>query len=645
MKRPASLLLLPLLGALAYLPGLSGGFVFDDYQNIIENPYLRLEQLDADGLLAAAQSSYAGPLSRPLAMLSFAFNHYLHGAVPFGYKVTNLAIHCLNAALVYWLALLLLRTPALVRRAPGVPAHGVALVAALAWLVHPLNLTTVLYVVQRMNGLAALFTFAGLVWYLHFRLRMQAGRGGFGPLVAGTLGWTALAVLCKENGVLLPVFALACELLLLRPFAAPAERRRVDGFFVAVVVAPAIIAAVYVIAHPGALTDPYAWRPFSLGERLLTEARVLWFYLGLMLAPTAPRMGLFHDDFPVSAALLAPATTAAALAGLAALLALAWWARRRQPLLALAILWYFVAHAIESTALGLELVHEHRNYVAMVGPLLALAGYGWAWLGQPGVRRALRIVVLGWLALLGTVTFARAYQWSDPVTLALAEAQYHPRSYRAQYELGRIYYGLYTRDGDPHQYALALEQFERSARLDRYSPLPFFALIRQAYLGGGEPRAQWFAEAGHRLQTWPVQTPVVSAFSNLVECQVGGSCAVPAGRMLDLFGAVLANPTLRADLRAQILTQLAAYYANHAGDLEAAVRVMQDAVAVEPDSVHHRLNLVRVLIGAERLGEAREALAAAAERASRTRAPLRRRVLRGAIADLERQIAAAPEAG
>src|SRR5690606_38727533 len=99
-----SLAALLVLEALVYWPGLRGGFVFDDYPNIVDNRLLHVDWNDGwREWLAAAFSSPASALQRPLASLTFAVNHALTGLDPYWMKLANLGIHLLNA----WLVLLL----------------------------------------------------------------------------------------------------------------------------------------------------------------------------------------------------------------------------------------------------------------------------------------------------------------------------------------------------------------------------------------------------------------------------------------------------------------------------------------------------------------------------------------------------------
>ena len=101
----AALLATLALVVLAYLPGLRGPFVFDDYPNILNNPAVAVTEFTPQALRAAALSNNSGPLGRPLAALSFGIDHYRAGGFyPLAFKLSNLAIHLLNVLLVYALA-------------------------------------------------------------------------------------------------------------------------------------------------------------------------------------------------------------------------------------------------------------------------------------------------------------------------------------------------------------------------------------------------------------------------------------------------------------------------------------------------------------------------------------------------------------
>ena len=192
-----------------YSPGLGGGFALDDYTNITQNDALAVQDLSWTSLSHAIFSFQAGPTMRPVSMLSFALNRYFSGNDAYVFKLTNLIIHLLNGLLVFWLLFQLLeayrrcRDPSL----PTEKLRWLALLAGACWMLHPLNLMPVLYVVQREASLSVSFVLLGINLYLWARMREQGSQRG-GWLMWSVAPMTLLATLCKESGALLPAYLL-----------------------------------------------------------------------------------------------------------------------------------------------------------------------------------------------------------------------------------------------------------------------------------------------------------------------------------------------------------------------------------------------------------------------------------------------------
>ncbi len=244
--------------ALAYWPGTHGGFMFDDYPNIVENPALKIHRLTPGAMMRAALSMPSvGTLDRPIAMASFALNDYFNGMYARPMKIVNLAIHLLNGVLVFLLLRLLLREYARLKdgalllprrrftgRSDGprrdhmqadashrggdrrsyplsitVSENMTALAVAAAWLLAPINLTAVLYTVQRMTSLAATFTLLALIVFIVGRKWLFEHRRRFGAVVLlllAALVLTPLSVLTKESGALTLLYALVIEWVFFR---------------------------------------------------------------------------------------------------------------------------------------------------------------------------------------------------------------------------------------------------------------------------------------------------------------------------------------------------------------------------------------------------------------------------------------------
>lgn len=441
-------LLLASLGVLIYYPGISGPFIFDDLSNIISNSYVRLLDINQEAITTSAQSGSAGPLGRPFAVLSFALNYYFaNGFDNTHFKATNVAIHIFNGILIFWFVRLVLSQ--IQQKAGFVTAKNsaerasllnrISLMTAVLWLAHPVQLTSVLYVVQRMTSLSALFVLVALICYLYARIDFNAGRKYRATLLlAGSLVSGVLGIFSKENAALLPIFILLMEFTIF-PDKHPWSRwklysRRSRRIFLVFAAATAVFAMLYIIANyilPG-----YSNRPFTFYERQLTESRVLFFYIFLVLVPRINSFGLHHDDIAISQSLVSPWTTLPSVLGLLLLLVAAFYIRKKLPIIAFGILWYFTAHLLESTVIPLEIAHEHRNYLASLGIVLAIT-YGIFYGANRfyNSRTAWLIFALLLITYAGT-TFLRSTQWANEKKLFTFEAIHHPDSARASLDLG-----------------------------------------------------------------------------------------------------------------------------------------------------------------------------------------------------------------
>ncbi len=593
-----------LLCLLAYAAGIHGDFLFDDFPNIVQNPPLRDAANGQPDWFAIAFMTGSGQLRRPLSMLSFGLNAHAFGMNAAAFKIVNVAIHLANGL---WLFALLRRLlPFLLPATRSASATGVALLASAVWLLHPLHVSSVLYIVQRMNLLAAMFVLIGLLCYVEGRVRMLRGERGLLVALSGLCVFGLLAVLCKENGALIFPYALAIEWFGLRFAAPPAQRRRLVGFFLATVGLPCALFIAYLAMHPEMLA--YTRNGFTLYTRLLSQARVVCDYLLWIVLPLPAFMGMYHDDIAVSGGLLAPPTTLLSIAFLAGLVALAWRYRARQPALALGVAWFFVGHSLESTIFPLELVFEHRNYLPMVGPLLAALCMASAALArQPRLANRLALAVL---VALATTTALRAYDWRNALALALADVDHHPRSSRSQYEAGRAIAADGARRGQfAAVRARAIVYMQEAARLD---PLQVFPGVAQILLRGQEqatPRAD-IEELAQRLRG-AQSNEQANPFLELLVTASNGKLALSADDVATLFDAAVQNPRWRPQVRAMMYNDYGAYRFNIAADHEGGMQLTRSAAAIDPRNAYFELNLAKMALAIGEHELAREHLARA----------------------------------
>jgi hypothetical protein len=531
-----------------YQGGLSGPLLLDDEPQL--RPLIRL--LDAGNwqrLLPHFLFSSTGPGGRPVAMASLIASTVAHGGEVVWLKRENLLLHLLTGVvLLVWL--LALQRAA--DRDDARPAPWLPLTAAALWLLHPLQVSTVLYTVQRMTLLCTLFVLAGLAAYAHGRLRQAArmraggGPGGAGLIALAFLVMLPLAALSKENGVLfLPLCALQ-ELLLLRGMGTPRQRRLVRGLFGLTLALPLLLAVTVLAPAIWAdLVRGAAQRGFTPIERALTEMRVLMLYLGQWLWPSAGQLSFFHDDIQLSLGWLSPPSTL--LAALALLLAcvLAWRERRRRPLVTLGWFGFLVAHSLEGSVVPLELAFEHRNYLpgAFLAVLvMGLPWHSWAmrWIPATQIRTVLVMAALAPPLALAVQTTQRCFVWGQASLLYPALFAANPASPR----LSALFADSYANAGqfDAARAALA-NQDTVGARLQRadidcLARAPFDAARLDTLLAG---------LAG------PMAGYEVQGLTHLANDALDQNCALPLPWGLALIERALTLPINQASSRQLLL--------------------------------------------------------------------------------------------
>ncbi|MBI3441563.1 MAG: hypothetical protein HY052_07155 [Proteobacteria bacterium] len=601
-----------------YVPGLTGPFVFDDWVNIVNNDGTAIPRLGITELQTAALSGIGGPFGRPLASITFALNYYFAGGFDntFGFKLTNLVIHILNTTLVYWLLHLLLKMSASLNSGIARDAgqrRWIAGMAAALWAMHPIQLTSVLYVVQRMNSLAAFFMLAGLISFLHGRQRLaEYPKQGLAFIWSGLIGGMTLGLTSKEIALLLPFYALVIEWIFFSR-----DTRRERCWLLAAYLPPLAIMAIpalgWLILHGESLSNIYNVRDFSMAERLLTEARVLWMYLGLIVLPTTDRLTLFHDDFAISTGLLIPWATLPAMIGLITAAFAAVWFRKKQPVMCFGVLWFLVGHSMESGFIGLELVHEHRNYFPSIGLLFAISATV-VTMGSKTHRKWIVPLATGLLiALFASTTNVMVRYWVEERTLAEYLVRHHPDSARSHAMLAEVllrssaynplaavnhYHTAARLEPSKTAYLLRLlsiVSFTR-AQVNTDAPLniplvsdksndqrPLLRLQKDGQAARLIVDDSLFSEITHRLSTEPVDSETESALAKLTECAVKSpdQCRQIQSRLVQWLKQSLDNPRTNNSIRRALWTQLARLQFEQ-GDLFSALESTQRARSIDP---------------------------------------------------------------
>ncbi|CAK8713929.1 Tetratricopeptide repeat-containing protein [Candidatus Electrothrix laxa] len=361
LQRPALFLFFFLLLLIAYAPSFQVGWHFDDLPNILNNTPLHLTELTLHSFKRTffAYPEREGTLLRPISNLSFALNWFFHQDKAFGYHLVNFLIHFLATIFLFKSCLLLLSSPKMKGKVQGNP-FLIATLAALFWALNPVQTQAVTYIVQRMASLAAMFTIIGIWCYLKGRLQPSCNKKQL-IYYLGVLSAFFLALGSKENAILFPASIVLIELFFFRK----ALRFSKQNIILLVLGLFFILSFTILLKGPGVfhgIFASYSSRSFTPGQRVLTEFRIVLFYLSLLFYPAPFRLSLIHD-IQVSTSFFHPISTFFSFLLIGFLTVSPFFFHKRYPLLSFAILFFLLNHSVESTFLNLELIFEHRNYL------------------------------------------------------------------------------------------------------------------------------------------------------------------------------------------------------------------------------------------------------------------------------------------
>lgn len=425
------LLLFIILGSVIYSNTLEVPFTFDDLPRIKENPYIRINELSIDNLLQAMFNKNSSA-NRPLGNFSFALNYYFNQFDLKGYHIVNIIIHILTAALLYFLFKSTLSIPLLSTkyRHPEV----IAFFAALTWLAYPLHTQSVTYIIQRLNSMAAMFYVLSLLLYVKGRLA-EIKRQSWLWFTGSALS-SILALGSKQNAAMLPFFILLFEWYFFKELDRGWLKRNLKYIFGAAALF-GLIALLYLGTSPieklKTIND-FANNEFTLSERILTQFRVVIYYLSLLAYPNPSRLNLDYD-FPLSHSLVDPISTLLCLGLIIGFIGLAVYLGKKERLLSFCILWFFGNLVIESSVIPLAIIYEHRTYLPSMFICLLAVGLGYRYIKIKWLGIALVCTVVTVFSLW---TYQRNGVWSDPIAFWSDCAKKSPQKARPQNNLGRV---------------------------------------------------------------------------------------------------------------------------------------------------------------------------------------------------------------
>ncbi len=567
--------LLILLVVMAYWPGLGGPFVLDDFDSIAALGN-RGGVVDWETFKAFVLGGSSGPTGRPVSLLTFLIDANNWPAESWPFKRTNLIIHCLCGVLLGVLTQQILALLHYERR----EAHYIAIAAAGIWLLHPFLVSTTLYIVQRMAQLSTLFSFAGLILYLRGRVLLPTNaRRAYILMTTSIVLFGLLAMLSKENGILLPLLVGTVELTVV------ANQRELLGklnryWCIVFLLVPTLVIGAYLSARlfSGSFFEVVPPRDFSLYERGLTQPRILFDYLQNWFLPKLYTTGVFQDHFIKSSGLFAPLTTLLSVLAHAGIIALAIVKRRSWPIFALAALFFYTSHLLESTVMNLELYFEHRNYLASAFLFLPLLV---ALRRKIELRQFALLSLIIWL-LLGSFTYYSSSVWASWPGMVEASAHKAPTSARAQAQYSVLLFNAGRHDE-------SIEVLDRAIKIIPVSS-PLLIVNRLVTLCELDrlTAAEFDAQA-LSLSITSYDARMISIYSSLADAVVSGKCAnVRTTQLNEFFKQMLSLPVSlkKQTLEYSQVQYLVGFSYVHSGQPKKATTAFSESLSARSGAGH-----------------------------------------------------------
>lgn len=420
-----------------YQPARNGGLIFDDIPNL--QPWQEIGNIRSAQDLARLVFSSPHLPGRPLSLASFTIDDQSWPLDTDRLKRTNILLHMLNAILVFFLLRLML-----LRLTPPYRAHLIALTATAIWALHPMQVSTAAYIIQRMALLSTSITLIALLLYCHGRNHLSQTPWRSLCVCSASIGLIMpLGMLAKENALLTCSYALLIEVFF---FQAPLQGQlTIAGKSISLqtlwhqwkLVAlwlPCFIFAAYCIHVVLVQPDGFETRNFTAGERFLTQGPVLADYLSKLLLPQSG--GLFFDNFPVSRGM--DLHTSFTWTAIIVILGFAFLFKKKHPIASFGVFFYFSGHLMESTVIPLELYFEHRNYLPQLGIWLALSSMIAEFANTPRKARYVVFMLTLVLATLGILTRQNTVLWGNNKNLITSWYIHNPTSLRAGIAYAKI---------------------------------------------------------------------------------------------------------------------------------------------------------------------------------------------------------------
>jgi protein O-mannosyl-transferase len=454
---------------LIYSNSFYGDWHFDDFFNIVQNPNIQIKSFSMDSVKHCIYALTPDKPSRPLSYFSFGLNYYFGGTDVFGYHIVNFIIHYLAAVFLFLFINNTLKLPLIKDKYENI-AYPTALLATFIWALHPIHVTSITYIVQRMASMAGMFYIMSMYFYLKARTTEKTS-SSIAFFIGCALAGLA-AVLSKENAAMLPVCLLLYDLIVIKGIN---KETIIKYLKISLLPLLTILIIGFIYVDFSKVFGEYNIRDFTMMQRVLTEPRVFLFYLSLLFYPIHSRMTLLYD-IDVSCTLLQPWTTTPAILLIIGIIVFACYIAKKRPLLSFCIIFYFLNHLIEGSVFNLELIYEHRNYLPAMLLFIPFAQLLIYVIDYFSYKKNVQIVVASVIVIillgLGDITFQRNTVVSSEFLLWLDNIEKYPFASRAYTNLGNFYM-------ERRQKEKGLYNYEKALSLNNFANTYVYALQEQ----------------------------------------------------------------------------------------------------------------------------------------------------------------------
>ncbi len=428
---------------LIYSNSFHGEWHFDDYGNIIKNSRVHIQSFSWPDIKNCVYDASQKRLWRPLPMLSFALNYKLGKTNVFSFHVFNFSIHYLASVFLFLFIYNTLKLPRLKEQYENI-AYPIALLATFFWALNPLHVTCITYIVQRYASMVGLF----YIMSMYFYLKARASKKSTSSILFFILCFIAglAAMFSKENAAMLPLSIFLFDLFLIQGVT----KENINKFIKLSIIPFLLILIIGFIYTSGFsnffglpdLSSGYKIRGFSMTQRVITEPRIILFYLSLLFYPINSRLTFLYD-VDISRSLLQPWTTIPAMMTIMIIIGFALYMSRRRPLISFCIIFYFLNHIIEGSIFNIELIYDYRNYLPSMLLFIPAAEFIIYAIDYFSYKTSIQIIVAFGIVIIifgmGDITYSRNKIFSDDYLVWFDNIDKSPNLSRPHDAIGSIY--------------------------------------------------------------------------------------------------------------------------------------------------------------------------------------------------------------